>query len=58
MNFLFFLMKNLALIELKLMLKKEIYDLSRHAAYNLISIYKHSGSYQLARNVMEKYLTI
>lgn len=38
--------------------QKEIYDLSRFAAYNLILIYKQSGSNELARNVMREYLTI
>ena len=37
---------------------KEIYDLSRYAAYNLVTIYKHSGSYELARQIMNDYLTI
>ncbi len=41
-----------------LFFKKEIYDLSKYAAYNLISIYKHSGSYVLARQIMNDYLTI
>ncbi|RNA04886.1 General transcription factor 3C polypeptide 3, partial [Brachionus plicatilis] len=38
--------------------QKEVYDLTRFAAYNLILIYKQTGSHELARNVMREYLTI
>ena len=38
--------------------QKEIYDLKRFAAYNLVTIYKHNGANEMARNVMRKYLTI
>ncbi|CAF0989946.1 unnamed protein product [Brachionus calyciflorus] len=37
--------------------QKEIYDLTRYAAYNLISIYKLSGSHELARQTMKEYLS-
>lgn len=38
--------------------QEEVYSLKRFAAYNLVSIYKHSGSYVLARQVTREYLTV
>ncbi|KAK3091938.1 hypothetical protein FSP39_023840 [Pinctada imbricata] len=37
---------------------KERFDLKREAAYNLLLIYKTSGSKELARELMHKYLVI
>ena len=36
----------------------DIFDLKREVAYNLVLIYKNSGSPLLAQMVMQKYLTI
>lgn len=36
----------------------DIFDLRREVAYNLVLIYKNSGSPLLAQMVMQKYLTI
>ena len=38
--------------------QEEVYSLKRFAAYNLVQIYKHSGSYTLARQIVRKHLTI
>lgn len=38
--------------------QEEVYSLKKFAAYNLVSIYKHSGSYALARQIVKNYLTI
>ena len=39
-------------------LLKGRFDLSREAAYNLVLIYKGSGSTEMAREIMQKYLVI
>ena len=36
----------------------DIFDLRREVAYNLVLIYRNSGSPLLAQMVMQKYLTI
>ena len=38
--------------------QEEVYSLKKFAAYNLVSIYKHSGSYVLARQIVRDYLTV
>ena len=38
--------------------QQDIYSLKRFAAYNLVTIYKNSGSYVLARQIMKEHLKI
>ena len=36
----------------------ESFDLRREAAFNLSLMYKNSGTYDLARNIIDKYIVI